>query len=362
MSQTKSSTKKKQSRSKSAKVTITAALTALVGALIVIGQGSGSVTITELDDMRSAIVCEVPPEGMDSSYYEVIYQESNLGKSAVGDPNGIVTLTSLISNKSDFTLKFYLDDKLVGESTLDKFKVNQSNTAKATMMDKGNLDVHLSMSTRHKFRFYSTTKSTESELPLTLLMLDTVSNIDEVMSDSELFDQHVLYLNQYLPFAGQLLDVNFSINKTKHPDGISELWINSDYWNYPKVAKVPEVVELESGDLATLLDYVPDNSIKINNDVYTLDSTNYTRDNILDSRKRGGGQVVIQYKLNGSWYDLTDPNYKSYKYFIDDNAISDQVIETEWVPNLDRYYQGMFDYIKFTDQIDIPLTSVNKTK
>ena len=121
-----------------------------------------------------------------------------------------------------------------------------------------------------------------------------------------------------------------------------------------QIAKIPQVVDLESGNIAIILDLVPDNSLKVNNDVYTLDSANYTRSNILDSRKRGDGKVSSEYKINGKWYNLLDPNYKSSNYFNDENAISENVIKS-WVPKIDRYYQGLFDYIKFTDEIEIPI-------
>lgn len=326
----------------------TVAVLGLMTTLMVTGIGNGKVKINELDEFRSSIVCEVPPEGIDSDNYEIYYKESEMGRSIIGDSGGVCVLTGLLDSKSDFIVKFYENEKYVGEQSLDKFEISENNVKAA---GKGNLDIHLEMKSHRDYRLYSNDNLDEG-LDFTYVVFNQLLDVKEITGNPELINKHCIMIDQ-IPWKNKV-DQNFSIMESRFPEIPKHLYINSDYFNKPKLAKIPQVVDLENGDIALILDLVPDNSIKVNNDVYTLDSVNYTRDNILASRKRGDKKVSFEYKINGKWYNLLDPKYKNSKYFNDENAIDKDTLET-WVPKMDRYYQGLFDYIGFTDKIELPL-------
>lgn len=72
--------------------------------------------------------------------------------------------------------------------------------------------------------------------------------------------------------------------------------------------------------LAPDIECVANNSVLYGNDVYMLDSTYLTAQNVTDSIKHGSN--IIYFKVGDNWYNLLDPEATSNAYLVKANAVS----------------------------------------
>lgn len=94
-------------------------------------------------------------------------------------------------------------------------------------------------------------------------------------------------------------------------------------------------VEIDVLPVSGTLSDVQSNSIRVGMDVYEATSSGLTADNILDSIKNGGTQLM--YKLGNNWYNLLDDKCTSSDYLIPEHALSGSDLEAlSWA----KYYRG----------------------
>lgn len=343
--------KKKVSKGK--KVTIASAIVALVTAVgLIVGIGNGSVHYTEIDSTRTRIEIEYPPEGMDSTHYEIWYMDSKLGSSffGTGSPStGVNVLSGLLDNKDNFNVKFYDSSDLVGIKRLSELdEASPMLSANAMVLNSG-LDFRMQMIELDRFRIYSTNTTNSGDMTLIIC--------DEAMSssiDGTYANEHFIWLDQ--------IDTSVKINKqfgyleSRFPDGFDTMYLYTNMIQPEMIINLPSVYELASSGVGTLFDMIPDNSIRAGNDIYDLNGSNYTADKILDSRQKADGKLVIWYKINGYWFDLLDEDYKDSDYFVKANAVPQSEVdkwESTVISKKGELYYNIFDGIPVAAEIDI---------
>lgn len=91
---------------------------------------------------------------------------------------------------------------------------------------------------------------------------------------------------------------------------------------------------------------VPNNYIRIGNDVYSLDNPKLTNQAILDSLKYGGNEVY--YKVNGRWYNVLADSATSSSFFTNTGNAETTTSVNNW--SLDKYYYktdpNYYDFVK----------------
>lgn len=88
---------------------------------------------------------------------------------------------------------------------------------------------------------------------------------------------------------------------------------------------------------------VENNSVRVGIDVYQMESTYYTANNVVDSLKQGGN--TIYYKIGDRWYDIMNTNAKSAAWLVPTNAVNTTTVSA-WL--LDMWYpRGGFGTMKF---------------
>ena len=79
---------------------------------------------------------------------------------------------------------------------------------------------------------------------------------------------------------------------------------------------------------------IPDNYIRIGNDVYSMNSPALTNSAILDSLRDGGNHVY--YKVNGRWYNVLADQATSSAFFTNTNNAENEGSVNNW--SLVKYY------------------------
>lgn len=115
---------------------------------------------------------------------------------------------------------------------------------------------------------------------------------------------------------------------------ISDKFSGSEYYLYIGGAVGdPYMAHGTLGEFPTLVHRIPDNSIRVGNDVYNMVGADYTPTNIAKSLSVGGNKLY--YKIGGKWFNLLNPVIKSSADFKDGNQITDE----EWYAwVLDNYF------------------------
>ena len=153
---------------------------------------------------------------------------------------------------------------------------------------------------------------------VTILLTDI-----EVHSASEL-NSHVMYINQ--------IDLGnndaFYISASLAPK-----WSGSDYVLKLCVGGDTRTYTGNLGEFTNELLSVPDNCMRIGNDIYSLTAPQYTPNNIVASLSAGGNKVF--YKIGGYWFNVLEEAATGYDYFTVFNAVPDNVWHY-W--NIEHYY------------------------
>ncbi len=79
------------------------------------------------------------------------------------------------------------------------------------------------------------------------------------------------------------------------------------------------------------LNSISDNSLRVGTDIYELNSSYLTSNNVINSIKSGGN--TIYFKFMGTWFDVMDPMAKTAEYFTDTKNAVDT---SEWI--IDKWY------------------------
>lgn len=90
------------------------------------------------------------------------------------------------------------------------------------------------------------------------------------------------------------------------------------------------------GEISTDLERVPDNCLRVGNDIYSLTSDYYTPDDVSGSLADGGNHVY--YKIGGYWFNVLDEDATSAAYFTLNNAVGMDAWQA-W--DIENYY---YDY------------------
>lgn len=347
-----SSSKKRVSKKN--KVTIASTIVALVAAVgLIVGIGNGSVHYTDIDSTRTTIEIEYPPEGMDSTHYEVWYIDSKLGSSffGAGSPStGVTVLSGLLDNKDNFNIKFYDGSDVVGIKRLSELDEASSMLSVNAMVLNSGLDFRMQMLELDRFRLYSTNTTDVGDM--TLLITDEAMPSD---IDSAFANNHFIWIDQM--DTSTKINKQFGIIESRFPDGFDTMYLYSNMIQPEMIVDLPSVYELSSQGIGTLFDMIPDNTIRAGNDIYDLNSSYYTANKILDSRQKSGdGKLVIWYKINGYWFDLLDEDYKGSDYFVKANAVPQSEVD-KWESTIlskkGELYYNIFDGIAVASEIDI---------
>lgn len=70
---------------------------------------------------------------------------------------------------------------------------------------------------------------------------------------------------------------------------------------------------------------IKNQSVRIGNDIYALDSNYYTRERVVASLKKGNN--VIWYKVGNYWYNLLDEDCLSNEYLKSANSLKNSILE-----------------------------------
>lgn len=86
-----------------------------------------------------------------------------------------------------------------------------------------------------------------------------------------------------------------------------------------------DFLKIEVPNISLKLSEIKNQSVRIGNDIYAIDSNYYKRDRIVASLKKGNN--VMWYKVGNYWYNLLDENCLSNEYFKSKNSLTDSVLE-----------------------------------
>lgn len=105
---------------------------------------------------------------------------------------------------------------------------------------------------------------------------------------------------------------------------------------------------------AASIDDVDNNSLRIGNDIYSLESSNLTDDNIANSIANGGNKVF--YKYNGRWFDVYAASSDAF-WDNPSNALSTAEVAA-WSSELDNWYKAGNETDKFQATSEIRVTTI----
>lgn len=83
-------------------------------------------------------------------------------------------------------------------------------------------------------------------------------------------------------------------------------------------------LKVEVPNISIKLTEIKNQSVRIGNDIYALDSNYYTRDRVVASLKKGNN--VIWYKVGNYWYNLLDEDCLSNEYLKSSNSLKDTIL------------------------------------
>ena len=84
-------------------------------------------------------------------------------------------------------------------------------------------------------------------------------------------------------------------------------------------------LKVEVPNIKLKLTEIKNQSVRIGNDIYALDSNYYTRERVVASLKKGNN--VIWYKVGNYWYNLLDEDCLSNEYLKSSNSLKNSVLE-----------------------------------
>lgn len=345
------------------KKAVIATLTTVAVAGLIVGVGDGEITLTQVDESRTIIEVVTPPKGMDSNNYEIYYKDTKFGsafyrtESTCRSSCGVTVLTSLLDNKSNFTVKFYNGSVEVGSQKLSKFKDVRVASAAVLL---NNLDLRLRMKSLTNFQIYSTNavKSESSNVSDTDMTIMIFPAAQSSPTTSEFIENNLLWLDQW-NIDNKKVNCSFSYSEQRfNPKNLKQLFLYSNQINPTLVADIPDVNSLVSGGVGVLFDQIPNNTVRAGNDIYDLNGAFYTADNIIASRMASGqSDLKIWYKINDKWFDLLNSKYKDSSYFdSESNAISDSDVnawKSEVLKKTGGLYYNQFDKVSIVDEIEI---------
>lgn len=153
---------------------------------------------------------------------------------------------------------------------------------------------------------------------------------------SELSDnagEHIMYINEINNAVGNngVFYLRFSIQPK---------WSESDYYLTVNVGGDLGRYSGTLGEMSTDLERVPDNCLRVGNDIYSLTSNYYTPDNVSGSLADGGNHVY--YKIGGYWFNVLDEAATSAAYFTLNNVVGMDVWQAWDIENYYYDYDGLF--------------------
>lgn len=86
-----------------------------------------------------------------------------------------------------------------------------------------------------------------------------------------------------------------------------------------------KTLKVEVPNIKLKLTEIKNQSVRIGNDIYALDSNYYTRERVVASLKKGNN--VIWYKVGNYWYNLLDENCLSNEYLKSSNSLKNSILE-----------------------------------
>lgn len=84
-------------------------------------------------------------------------------------------------------------------------------------------------------------------------------------------------------------------------------------------------LSVEVPNITIKLTEIKNQSVRIGNDIYALDSNYYTRERVVASLKKGNN--IIWYKVGNYWYNLLDEDCLSNEYLKSSNSLTNTVLE-----------------------------------
>lgn len=147
----------------------------------------------------------------------------------------------------------------------------------------------------------------------------------DASSSETITGDKILYIDQITVGNNGVFLIEFIVNERFSKES-AVLRIGSD------TGAEPASVNFNVPKLPPTIEAVANNSVKYGCDVYRLDSSNLTSENVIDSIVTGGN--TIYYKLGDKWYDLLNEKATTSAYLVPDNAMSDTAVKELPV----RYY------------------------
>lgn len=193
------------------------------------------------------------------------------------------TITSIYSNAT-------VSINQVGTCTIrGKINPNGGSVALLVVTDKG----------LQKFKSNSTSSL---GVPTDIIMIDQTDNVGST-------GEYLFTFAIPSEMAFKTIYVLMGTNDSNITDG----GINGKY------------LSVEVPNIQLKLTEIKNQSVRIGNDIYALDSNYYTRDRVIASLKKGNN--VIWYKVGNYWYNLLDEDCLSNEFLKSSNSLKNSVLE-----------------------------------